>query len=124
DITLVQVGSSQNLEVEDTAYIACLLEKGGGKGSIDLSWSVSVPAQSYLEIYGEEGAALLDFQGLSYKFKTWDNWKRIQNQKTVKDAFASQINHFVDAVNGRPPTIITNEDGLKSQLGIEDTYKL
>src|SRR5439155_23524324 len=60
----------QNLEVEDTAQLTVRLENGA-IGSIDLSWSSSTPAKAYLEIYGEEGSALLDGKGLTYKFKTW-----------------------------------------------------
>ena len=64
----------QNLPVEDTAQISCRLEKGGA-GPLMLSWTLPVPSKTYLEIYGEEGALVLDFDGLSYKFKTWDEWK-------------------------------------------------
>jgi predicted dehydrogenase len=75
-----------------------------------------------LELYGEEGTILLDFTCLRYKFKNWDDFKHVPNQRSSKDAFAMQINHFVDAIDGVLPTVTTLEDGLKAQELIEKTY--
>ena len=120
--TVFSQGSSlQAQEVEDTAQVNCRLVSGA-QGTINLSWSASVPAKSYLEIYGEDGAILLDFEGIWYKFKTWSEWKRIPNQKTVKEAFARQIDHFVAAIKGNKSLVINNDDGLKAQLVIEAAY--
>lgn len=115
------VGHFQNMEVEDTAQIICVL-KDNSKGVIDLSWSTSIPAKSYLEIYGEDGTILLDTGGMSYKFKTWDDWKRVNNQKSIKEAFALQIDHFVQAILTQNPVVVVNEDGLKAQEIIEAIY--
>jgi predicted dehydrogenase len=117
-----QKSNYQDIEVEDTAKLTLFLENGT-LGTVDLSWSASVPSQAYLEIYGEDGAALLDLQGITYKFKTWDEWKRIPGRINAKEAFARQIDHFVDSITGKRPLIIGNEDGLKSQMAIEAAYK-
>ena len=111
----------QNLEVEDTAQINCVL-KNGPVGNIDLSWSTSVPSKTYLEIYGEDGTVLLDLKGLTYKFKSWDEWKRISHEMGMKEGFIRQINHFVDALNGKSPYVVVNEDGLKTQILIDEVY--
>ncbi|MFH1641726.1 MAG: aminotransferase class V-fold PLP-dependent enzyme [Nanoarchaeota archaeon] len=112
----------QNLEVEDSAQISCVLENGA-QGIIDISWSSSVPARSYLEIYGEDGAVLLDFEGITYKFKTWSEWKRIPNKISIKEAFDHQINHFVEAIVKKAPLIIQNQDGLNAQAVINAAYQ-
>ncbi len=112
----------QALEVEDTAKLTFRLVNGI-VGTADLSWSFAVPAQTYLEIYGENGAALLDTEGISYKLKTWDKWKRVPNGVDVREAFARQISHFVDAVRGKPHLILSNGEGLKSQIVIEAAYE-
>jgi len=112
----------QDIPVEDTAEIFCELEDGA-TGNVDVSWSIPVPAQSYFEIYGEEGAILLDFKGLSYKLKTWDDWKRVVNKSDGKAAFERQTNHFVDSLAGRIPLVTTPEDGLKVQYLIDSAYK-
>jgi len=112
----------QEIEVEDTAKLVFLL-KNGASGTVDLSWSVAVPPQTYLEIYGEDGSAFLDLKGITYKFKTWVEWKRVPSQVNSKEAFARQIDHFVEAIIGKKPSITNNEDGLRSQIAIESAYE-
>jgi perosamine synthetase len=112
----------QDMQVEDTAQLTLRLENGS-TGTVDLSWSCSTPAKSYLEIYGEDGAVLLDGEGMTYKFKTWNEWKRIPNEKSGPAAFARQIDHFVESVAGQKPTRLNNNDGLISQTLIEAAYE-
>jgi dTDP-4-amino-4,6-dideoxygalactose transaminase/predicted dehydrogenase len=117
-----QVARVQNLEVEDTAKLdVCMASEAVGTG--DLSWSVRIPPRSYLEIYGEDGAAALDYQGISYRFKTWDEWKRDTNELDVKGAFARQIHYFVDAVLGQNPLALGNGEGVASQRVIDAAYR-
>jgi dTDP-4-amino-4,6-dideoxygalactose transaminase/predicted dehydrogenase len=117
-----QVGSSQHLEVEDTAKLDVCMENQT-VGTSDLSWSVRVPPRSYLEIYGEDGAATLDPEGISFKFKTYSEWKRVANQVDAKGAFARQIHYFVDAVLGNNPLSLGNGEGVASQRVIEAAYQ-
>lgn len=116
-----KVNKQQNIAVEDTANLELTL-KNYGHGMIDISWSLPVPALSYLEIFGTEGAALLDFKGISYRLKTWGEWKRIENKGNPKQAFSQQIENFVNAMTGAVSKIIANEDGLKTQQLIEMAY--
>ena len=76
-----------------------------------------------MEIYAEEGTLLLDFDGLSYKFKTWDAWKRVDNQATIKQAFNRQLDHFVDVIGGKIPTVTVPQDGVAAQWLIEKAYR-
>lgn len=117
-----EVGCVQNLEVEDTAKLNIRMESTA-VGTGDLSWSVRVPSQSYLEIYGENGAAALDAAGISYKFTTWNEWKRVPNDVDVKGAFARQIRYFIDAVQGHNPLCLGNGEGVMSQRIIEAAYQ-
>ena len=116
-----QISNYQNISVEDTAKLTFVLASGAS-GTADISWSNAVPSPSYLEIYGEDGSALLDLKGISYKFKTWGEWKRIPNKASIKEAFARQTDHFVDGIKGKPPSITVTEDGLNSQILIETAY--
>lgn len=115
------VKNFQPLEVEDTANLA-LHFKNGVTGTIDLSWSLGVASPSYLEIYCEEGAIVLDLSGLKYKFRTWHDWRYIPNQLDQKGAFKKQIDHFLQAIESRKPAVIRNIDGLRSQEVIEAAY--
>ena len=117
-----QVANIQNLEVEDTANLNVCTERQT-VGTSDLSWSVPIPARSYLEIYGEDGAASLDSEGISYRFKTWSEWKREPNQVDVKGAFARQMHYFIDAALGQNPLALGNGEGVASQRVIEAAYQ-
>jgi len=114
--------TSQPIEVEDTAKLTVSLA-GGAVGVVDLSWSVAVPSQSYLEIYGEDGTALLDPEGMSYRLKSLNEWKRVSNRVGIQEAFARQINHFIDALRGQPPSIVGNGEGVASQAVITAAYE-
>ena len=112
----------QDIEVEDTAQLAVCLENGT-VGTMDLSWSSSIPAMNYLELYGEDGTLLLDGQGIKYKFKTWREWKRISSEATGPVAFARQIDHFLESINGTMPTRVNENDGLMSQFFVDAAYE-
>ena len=117
-----QTKTLQKIPVEDTAKITLVMKKGCF-GTIDLSWNLSIPSQAYLEMYGEDGTILLDSQGVTYKFKSWDKWKRISNQVSMQEAFASQINHFVESISNNKSVILQNEDGLKAQIVVDAAYR-
>ncbi len=112
---------SQNWGVEDTAKLEVVLTNGT-PGTLDLSWPVWVTPNAYLEIYGDEGAVLLDTQGVTYKFKTWKEWKRVPNKSGPEGAFKKQINHFIQAIQSHKTTLIDNQAGLKAQAVIEAAY--
>lgn len=117
-----QTFNVQGVPVEDTAQLTCRLATGVN-GVIDVSWSNPIPSKTYMEIYAEEGTLLLDFDGLSYKFKTWDAWKRVDNQATIKQAFNRQLDHFVDVIGGKIPTVTVPQDGVAAQWLIEKAYR-
>jgi predicted dehydrogenase len=119
---MAQVAHIQGLEVEDTAKLdVCMANET--LGTADLSWSVRIPPRSYLEIYGEDGAATLDGEGVSYRFKTYSEWKREPNGLDVKGAFARQIHYFVGATLGENPLGLGNGEGVASQRVIEAAYE-
>lgn len=113
--------SHQRLAVEDTAQVRCQLARGGVL-TIDLSWSLPVPSRSYLEIYGSQGAALLDLEGISYRLNTWSEWKRIANRDTLKQAFARQTDHFVAVIAGQPAHSTVASDGVAAQRLVDAAY--
>jgi perosamine synthetase len=117
-----QVRTHQDIEVEDTAKLS-LFMKNGVFGTIDLSWNLPIPSKTYLEIYGEDGAIFLDTEGIAYKFKTWNEWKRMPNRTNIKEEFSRQTNHFAKSIANKKSTILNNEDGLKAQIVIEAAYE-
>jgi len=122
DSVSAQTRTYQKISVEDTAKLT-LFMKNGSFGTIDLSWNTPVPSKTYLEIYGEDGTILLDPEGVTYKFKTWNEWKRRPNRVNMNEAFSRQTNHFVDSIANKKPTILKNEDGLIAQIIIDAAYE-
>jgi dTDP-4-amino-4,6-dideoxygalactose transaminase/predicted dehydrogenase len=118
----VDAGSGRGAEVEDSARLN-VRTKDGNLGVVDLGWSIAVPSPRYLEIYGSEGTAFLDADGLSYRLKTWNQWKRVPNQLDARGSFARQITHFVDAISRTVPESGGDREGLKSQIIIEAAYR-
>ena len=109
--------------VEDNAKLTLGLGNGLA-GTCDLSWSFSPPpSNAYLEIYGEDGTVLLDLEGMTYRYRTWTDWKRVPNQTRVRQAFARQMDHFIDSIEKGRPKRIENEDGIRSQIIIDAAYE-
>jgi len=102
-----------------TNWEAIVVDDGSADDTRDI---VSQMAQNYMEIYGENGTVLLDLRGISDRFKTWNEFRRVPNQLDSKEAFALQFDHFVSAITGKKPTVVCNEDGLETQKIIERTY--
>lgn len=113
---------AKNVGVEDTAKLE-MRTKGGVVGTVDISWAAWVTPNTYLEIYGDEGAIHLDIQGVTVKYKTWADWKRIPNKGTWETGFASQIDHFVEAIRSHKTSVIDNAAGVSVQRVLEAAYK-
>ena len=106
-----QVARIQNLEVEDTAKLdVCMANDTSGTG--DLSWSVRIPARSYLEIYGEDGAASWIRTVSRTASRPGASGSGKPNTVDSKGAFARQIQYFVDATLGQNPLALGNGEGL------------
>jgi len=108
----------QKIEVEDTAKILMEMENGV-LVTIDLSWSVSVPSEYYLEIYGSEGTITLP--PLRYKRKGDAGWTEHKVQS--EDIFAKETAHFVDCILGKRKPIVDGLDGLRTQEVMDSAYK-
>ncbi|MEO8521316.1 MAG: Gfo/Idh/MocA family oxidoreductase, partial [Acidobacteriota bacterium] len=113
--------NSRPLPVEDGASITCQLRSGAAV-SIDLSWAVATPPTAYLEIYGDQGTAALDYGGLTYRLATWSESKRSANTNDGKKAFARQIDHFADILHGAEPSEVRATAGVRAQQLIELAY--
>jgi len=114
--------NSQSYGVEDTGKLIVRLEDGA-VGTVDLSWAMAVPSRAYLEIFGEHGTILADVEGMSYKFGTWKDWKRLPNQTGWEETFVRQAGSFLGAIVRKHPPVVTSEDGLRTQILLEAAYE-
>ncbi len=108
--------------VEDTVRVE-VVNSEGVPGMLDMSWLAPAPSKSYLEIFGTEGSAFLDTEGLAYKLRTWADWKRLPSEDGQRAAFAAQIAHFLGAVRGKGTTIVDAAAGFETQRLLDEVYK-
>jgi predicted dehydrogenase len=108
--------------VEDTAKLEFTVA-GGYPVTADISWAAWVTPKHYMEIYGREGTLFLDTEGVTLKYKTWNDWKRIPNEDGPEEGFSRQIDHFIQAVQSGRPTVIDAQAGLQAQRLLEAAYR-
>ncbi|PJA61448.1 MAG: hypothetical protein CO162_06225, partial [bacterium (Candidatus Ratteibacteria) CG_4_9_14_3_um_filter_41_21] len=108
----------QKIEVEDTAKILMEMENGA-LVTIDLSWSVPIPSEHYLEIYGSEGTITLP--PLRYRRKDAQEWTKYEVQN--ENVFAKETAHFVNCILKKEKPIVDGLDGLRAQEVIDAAYK-
>ncbi len=112
----------QAIEVEDTARVLLEMENGV-LGTIDLSWSVPVPHDFYLEIYGSEGSIMIGSNGLRYQTKRSREWVVVEKEKKTLDSIGKEVSHFVQCVQNEEQPIASGIDGLRALEVIEAAYE-
>lgn len=112
----------QQLPVEDTVGLACFTEPGA-RAMIDLSWSVDKRLDTYVSVYGTEGALRLGWGGSWWKSDTNPDWTSFGTGYRKVDAMRAEVLDFVRAVRDGGPTMITAEDALASVAVIEAAYR-
>lgn len=112
----------QNIEVEDTARVLVEMENGA-LGTIDLSWSIPIPQDFYLEIYGSEGSIMIGLNNLRYKTQKTKKWVEVKKNKESLDPFGKEVNHFIECIQGKESPIVDGVDGLRALEVIEAAYE-
>jgi len=111
----------QGLEVEDTCrlYFRTDLDV---MGAIALSWSLSKERESYIDLFGTEGALSIGWKGSKYR-QSENDWVCFGQGYDKLSAFQSQIQNFVGSINGKERPLITAIDSLESVKVIEAAYR-
>ena len=124
EVTAVKASAAdiKGVGVEDTAKIEFTLNSGIPV-TADMTWAAWVTPKHYLEIYGEEGTLFLDTEGITMKYKTWADWKRMPHAGGPSKGFADQINHFVNGIQSRQTLLVAPEAGLAAQRVITAAYR-
>jgi predicted dehydrogenase len=110
------------LEVEDTATIS-VITKSNVISTINLSWSINLLSNSYIEIYGTDGAIKVGWKDSLYQHSGHPSWISYGVGYQKIGAFKSQLENFITTVHGTHEPIITPEDGLASIGIIEAAYE-
>jgi predicted dehydrogenase len=111
----------QRLDVDDCAAVL-MRAATGAIGVIEASWATPY-AVNDIEIYGEHGAAIVDYDHnlLRYRVADMKRWRTMRPQGP--DRFAREVHHFVSCVRGEEQLQVSGMDGLQAQLIIEAAYR-
>ena len=103
---------AQNIPGTDT--VVFMAESVDGVvGAMEGSWS-SPHSEKCIEIYGERGAILIDFQSGRSRFSLDHVTERVETDVGGHDRFFMEISHFLDCVEGKTRPIVTGEDGVEA----------
>lgn len=111
-----------DMNVEDTATIS-LITKSNIIADIHLSWAVNFVSDSYIEIYGTEGALKVGWQNSTYQHNGYPNWVSYGVGYKKIDAFRNQLENFINTIHGVQEPLITPQDGLASIGLVEAAYE-
>lgn len=112
---------TQNLLVEDSVHI--LVRSASQVVACgDLSWSLNKERETYIDIYGTQGAISIGWQGSRYRTLSAPEWVRFGKGYNKVEAFRSQVDNFTNAILGEQHSLVTCEDALASVQIIAAAY--
>jgi predicted dehydrogenase len=122
EVLAVEGKRIQELPVEDTAQVF-VLTAGGVTGNIDLSWSISKEADSYVDIYGSEGVISVGWRQSRYRKASNREWVAFGHGYDKIVCMRRQVENFCGAVRGEEELRITGADAIASVSVIEAAYE-
>jgi predicted dehydrogenase len=121
EIQVVEGRRVQDIPVEDTVRVF-VRSAAGVMGSIDLSWSLNKELPYYISVYGSSGTLHVGWKESKFRRAGDAEWTLFGNGYDKVQAFRSQIDNFVRAINGIEFPLITLTDALASVEVIDAAY--
>ena len=112
----------QGLVVEDSAQML-LRAESGATGSVELSWSYDNATDTYLQVYGSEGALRLGWQRSELRTNADERWTTIAPGYDKLTCMRAQVENFCAALRGEEPMAITDADAISSVGVIDAAYR-
>ncbi|MDE2483405.1 MAG: Gfo/Idh/MocA family oxidoreductase [bacterium] len=122
DVRATEYHCFQRLPVEDTAMLFARCENGALATS-DLSWSVDKRADSYLRVHGTRVTLEIGWQQSRMRRDGDREWRPFGSGYAKMDAFSRLLENFADAIGGKAPPEVSNDDALASVLAIDAAYR-
>ena len=108
-------------EVEDTGTI--LLQSADGViGIIESSWGTPF-SEAVTQIYGTEGAAIVDYHLNELRYRTEKTSQWIEVKQKGPDRFEFETRHFVTCVLTGTRPLVSADDGLKVLKILDAAYR-
>jgi len=122
EVLVVEGPRVQAVEVEDSVQVL-LRAASGATATIDLSWSYDHSTDTFLELYGSEGAIRLGWQGSELRANDSDEWTRIGDGYDKVTCMRAQVANFCAAIRGQDSMRITDADAVASVQVIDAGYR-
>ncbi len=112
----------QGLAVEDSAQML-LRAESGATASVELSWSYDNVTDTYLQVYGSEGAVRLGWQRSELRTNAEQTWRTIGPGYDKLTCMRAQLENFCAALRGEQAMAITDADAISSVGVIDAAYR-
>lgn len=122
EVQAVEGKRSRGLGVEEMVHLSVRSESGV-TCSIDLSWSFQKETESYICLYGSHGTVVVGWAQSKYRQTTSRDWVVFGKGYDKNQALRSQMQNFVNAVQGKEKLLITPEDAFASVQLVEASYR-
>lgn len=122
EVKAVQFPAVQKLEVEDTVQLF-LRSARGIPATVDLSWSINKELDTYLNVFGTHGTAMVGWKESKYRQHSARDWIKFGGGYDKVQAFRDELGNFARACRDGEPLLITAADALASVQVIEAAYR-
>jgi len=122
EIKAVQLPNVQKLGVEETVQLFVRSARGI-PATVDLSWSINKELESYLNVFGTHGTAMVGWRESKYRQHSARDWVKFGDGYNKVQAFRDELGNFARACRDGEPLLITAQDALASVQAIEAAYR-
>ena len=113
---------TQPLDVEDSVQLL-VRAASGATATIDLSWSYDNTTDTYLQVYGTEGALRVGWRESAVRVNETGAWTQFGQGYDKIRCMCSQVQNFCGALRGTEPLAITAADAIASVQVIAAAYR-
>lgn len=113
---------TQAVDVEDSAQLL-LRSATGATATIDLSWSYDHATDTYLQLYGSEGAIRVGWRGSEYRTNDEPVWVPFGDGYDKITCMRRQVVNFCGALRREVPLAISTADAIASVQVIDAAYR-
>jgi predicted dehydrogenase len=122
EIRAIQLPNVQKIAVEDTVQLFVRSTRGI-PATVDLSWSINKELDSYLNVFGTHGTAMVGWKESRYRQHSARDWVKFGDGYNKVQAFRDELGNFARAVRDGEPLLINSQDALASVQAIEAAYR-
>ncbi len=122
EVKAVQFPNVQKLPVEDTVQLFVRSARAI-PATVDLSWSIDKERETFLNVFGTHGTAMVGWKESRYRQHSARDWVRFGDGYNKVQAFRDEIGNFARACRDGEALLITAQDALASVQVIEAAYR-